>query len=226
MSLDTQHVLSTRNVVARVDLLPAEAGQARDGRVLKVGLAAGLLGVLAVAGAACVLTAGHVDAATEALADEQQRTLQLQTEQRAYAEVPTVLAQLQSAQEVQREVTASDVPVYALLDRLAGTAPAGTTFTALQTTVAGTESSTTTTTDGAAATAATADPLAVAGIGAVSLTGQTRDQGEVATWMDQAAALPELADVRLTTSALDPATGIVTFSATATLTDDALLSAQ
>ena len=225
MSLDTQHVLSTRAVVARVDLLPPEAGNARSGRVLKAGLAAGLLGVLAVAGAAYGITAGHVDTATEALAAEQQRTLQLQREQQSYAEVPVVLAQLQSAQEVQREVTATEVPMYALLDRLATSAPAGVTFTSVQATVsAASAASADASTTGTSAVAA--DPLSVPGTGTVSITGQTRDQTEVPTWMDQAATLPELDDVRLTTSALDPATGVVTFSATATLTDDALLSAQ
>ena len=219
MSFQTLEAVATRTSVARVNLLPTEVGQARQGRFLKGGLALALVGVLGISAAAWSVTAGHVAAATEALEAEQQRTLQLQQAQRPYAEVPRVLAQLETAQRVQRDVTSGDVPAYELLDQLAVGAPEDLSLTnvSLDTTAA---------TSTATATEATTDPLAVPGVGTLKVTGQTKTQAQVAAWMDQVAGIAGLTDPRLSSSTLDPVQGVVTFNATATVTADALLSAR
>ncbi|NAZ84611.1 PilN domain-containing protein [Kineococcus indalonis] len=219
MSFQTLEAVATRTSVARVNLLPAEVGSARRGRLLQAGLALGLVGVLGVSAAAYAVTAGHVGTATEALEAEQQRTLQLQQAQRRYVEVPRVLAELETARRVQQDVTSGDVPAYELLDQLAAGAPQDLSLTnvSLDTTAA---------TSTAASTGTPTDPLAVQGVGTLEVTGQTKTQAQVAAWMDQVAGIAGLADPRLSTSTLDPVQGVVTFNATATVTADALLSAR
>ncbi|GAA0289653.1 hypothetical protein [Kineococcus aurantiacus] len=225
MSFQTLEAVATRRSVVRVDLLPQEVAAARGGRLLRAGLGAGLVAVVGVACAAYAVTAGHVSTATDALTTEQQRTSQLQQEQRRYADVPKVMAQLQTARDVQKEVTSGDVPTYLLLDQLASRSPADLALTAVNITVAGASTSSTASSTASSAATPASDPLAVTGIGTVSVTGQTHSQGQVASFMDAVAALDGLADPRLTGSTLDPATGLITFTTTATLTDDATSSA-
>ncbi|WP_432522469.1 hypothetical protein [Kineococcus sp. SYSU DK006] len=224
MSLQTLDALTTRTSVVRVDLLPREVAAARGSRLLRIGLGAGLAAVAGVACAATLVTAGHVSTAKEALAAEQQRTLQLQQAQRAYADVPVVLGQLEDAKDVQRQVTAGDVPTYLLLDQLAGRAPLDLALTAVDLKV--TPGAATGAATGAAEEVVGADPLAVAGIGTVSVTGQTRSQAQVAAFMDAVDTIGGMTGTRLSSSTLDPATGLITFTTTTTLTDDALSSTR
>ena len=220
MSLQTLDALTTRTSVVRVDLLPREVAAARGGRLLRIGLGAGLAAVVGVACAATLVTAGHVSTAEEALAAEQQRSLQLQQAQRAYADVPVVLGQLEDAKDVQQQVTAGDVPTYLLLDQLAGRAPLDLALTAVDLKIAAGSAA------GSAAEVVSTDPLAVAGIGTVSVTGQTKSQAQVAAFMDAVDTIGGMTGTRLSSSTLDPATGLITFTTTATLTDDALSSTR
>ncbi|NAZ74898.1 hypothetical protein GTQ99_05590 [Kineococcus sp. T13] len=236
MSLQTLDALTTRTSVVRVDLLPREVAAARGSRLLRIALGAGLAVVAGVACAATLVTAGHVSTAEEALAAEQQRTLQLQQAQRAYADVPVVLAQLEDAEDVRRQVTAGDVPTYLLLDQLAARAPLDLALTAVEVAVdagsaAGAAASSaagsaTAPAAGAAAEVVGTDPLAVAGIGTVSVTGQTKSQAQVAAFMDAVDTVGGMTGTRLSSSTLDPTTGLITFTTTATLTDDALSSTR
>ncbi|GAB3466632.1 PilN domain-containing protein [Kineococcus endophyticus] len=220
MSLQMQ-TTGTQFSVARVNLLPAEVDAARGGRTLKVGLAAGLAVVGAFIAAGCVVTAGHVTQAQDALDAEQAKTTQLQRAQAAYAEVPEVLGQLRTAQAVDAVVSGSGLDSYALLDRVAATTPDGVQFTSIALKSQATASTTTAAGATAAATAAAgADPLAVSGRGTLSVTGQTTDQALVVAWMSQTDATDEFADVRLASSTLDPTTKLITFTATATVTVD------
>ncbi|WP_432547101.1 hypothetical protein [Kineococcus sp. SYSU DK004] len=217
MSFQTLEAVATRTAVVRVDLLPPDVDEARGERRLKVGLGVVLAGVVGLAAAAYGMTAGHVGAAEEALAAEQDRTLQLQRAQDEYAEVPQVLAQLQAAQKVQADVSAYEVPLYAYLDRLAGAAPEDLTYTSVAFRVVPPT---------AGETPTVVDPLSVPGIGTLTVTGETSTQSRIAEWMDGVSAIGGLADPRLTNSVLDQTSDTVTFNATATLTDDALLGEQ
>lgn len=211
----------TQFSVARVNLLPAEVSAARGGRVLKVGLAAGLGVVGAFIAAGCLVTAGHVSSAQEALDTEQGRTAQLQREQAAYAEVPKVFQQLRVAQSVNSELSGSGLAAYQLLDTVAATAPEGVSFTSIDLKAA--DPALTGATAGgtaAAGAAASSDPLAVKGLGALTVTGQTMDQALVVAWMNQVTTGAKFSDVRLTSSTLDPVTKVITFNATAVVTDE------
>ncbi|GAB7189792.1 hypothetical protein NUM3379_04980 [Kineococcus sp. NUM-3379] len=212
MSIQTLDALTVRRAVARVDLLPPEIGEARRFKRLQRGLAAALLGVVGLSGAAYALTAGHVTRAEEALEAERARTAPLMAEQAPYAEAPKVIEQTEAVTRMQLEAAAYDVAWYGYLDALATRAPAGLDLTTLTFAV----------TPAVAGVAATADPLAVPGVGTVEVSGKTRSQDTVATWMEQLATIPGITSPALNGSSLDAATGAITFSTKATLTDAAL----
>ncbi|MEZ0163695.1 PilN domain-containing protein [Kineococcus sp. LSe6-4] len=217
MSFQTLEAVATRQRTVRVDLLPPEIAAARRSRGVRAGLGAALLLVVVAAGAGYAITLGHVDEANAALSVEQSRTPGLQAAQEPYAEVPKVYAQLAELQAVKESVTANDVAWYRHVDDLTAAAPAGTAFTSVvfalndasQTVAAG-----------------STDPLAVDGIGTLSVNGQTSSQAAVADWMDGISRTTGLTDARLSSSTLDPQTGLVSFTTTATVTADALSHRQ
>ncbi|GAA4967456.1 hypothetical protein [Kineococcus glutinatus] len=226
MSFQTLDALVTRTGTARVDLLPPEIGQARRFRRLQAGLAASMVGVLGLAGGAYALSVGHVSDAQEALDAEQSRTLVLKREQQPYADVPTVLAQIDAAQAMQEAATAYDVAWYGYLDTLATKAPEELTlksvaFAVTPPTVDATAAEATTTT-----TTATSGPLAVSGIGTLNVDGTTTSQDTLATWLEALAEIEGITAPTLATSTLDESAGTIAFSVAATVTDDALLAQQ
>ena len=214
MSFQTLDALTVRRGVARVDLLPAEIGEARRFKRLQRGLAAALLGVVALSGAAYVITAGHVTSAEEALAAEQAKTPALLAEQQPYAEAPKVIEQVEAVARMQMEAAAYDVAWYGYLDALATRAPAGLDLTTLSFVI----------TPPAVGGAPVTDPLAVPGIGTLEVTGKTRSQDKVATWMEQLATVPGITSPALSSSTLETESGVITFNTKATLTDAALQS--
>ncbi|WP_432511092.1 PilN domain-containing protein [Kineococcus sp. SYSU DK001] len=216
MSFQTLEAVATRQRVVRVDLLPPEIAQARRSKRLRAGLAGSLAVVAVAAGAAYAISAGHVADAESALAAEQARTPALQAAQRPYAEVPQVYAQLRQVQQVQDSVTANDVAWYRFVDGIAAGAPADTALTTVSFALA----------DAAQASGAEGDPLAVPGIGTLSVSGQTTSQAQVATWMESLTRTAGLVDPRLSNSSYDPQTGLVTFTTSATVTADALSHQQ
>lgn len=213
MSFQTLEAVATGTAVVRVNLLPPEIEDARRAKRLRVGLGGALLVVLAAAAGGYALTVGHVSDAQAALEAEQARTADLQAQQLPYAEVPVVQNELQEVSAVKTTVSAGDVAWYRYVDQVAAGAPADLSFTSLVFGLTGTD-------------AATADPLSVAGIGTLTVNGQTKSQGQVASWLEGLAAVNGLADPRLSSSVLDPATGVVTFTSGATVTADALNDQQ
>jgi hypothetical protein len=218
VSFQTLEGMTVRTRVARVNLLPDDFADARRERTLRLVLAAGVLVVGAACAGAAVVSAQHVSSAQQSLSAEQAKTAPLQAAQAPYADVPVVTAALAHAREVRSTVDANDVAWYSVLDQVAANSPDDLSLTALAFAV-NTGPSTATTTPGA-------DPLAVAGIGTMTVTGQTKSQSQVAGWLDGVATIKGIADPALTSSVLDPTTKVVTFSATGTLTDDILLSKQ
>jgi Tfp pilus assembly protein PilN len=218
VSFQTLEGLTVRTRVARVNLLPAGIDEARGARTARLLLAAGVVAVAAACGAAGIISGQHVTEAQDALAAEQAKTAPLRAAQQPYADVPVVQAQLAAAQKVQTTVNAYDVAWYSYLDQVAAKSPQDLSLTslALSVSTAPTQAGATTTTD----------PLATGGIGTMTVTGQTKSQSQVATWMESMATIAGVEAPALSNSALDVATGVVTFNATATLTDDVLQSKQ
>ena len=218
MSFQTLEGLTVHTRVARVNLLPDDFADARRGRALRFLLAGGVLAVAAACGAAAVISGQHVSTAEDALGVEQAKTAPLQAAQRPYADVPVVTAALTRARQVESTVEQNDVAWYGVLEQVAANSPENLSLTSLAFTVDATAPTTTATT--------TANPLAVTGIGTMTVTGQTKTQTQVAGWLDGVARIDGITDPTLTSSSFDPEEKVVTFSATGTLTDDILLSEQ
>ncbi|GAB3598976.1 hypothetical protein GCM10027586_01410 [Kineococcus gypseus] len=214
MSFQTLEAVAARTRVVRVDLLPRDFEVARRGRLLRAGLGVALAGVVGFAATAYAVTAGHVDAANQSLATEQTRTAQLQAEQAPYAEVPAVIAQVEAVRAVQSELAASDVPWYAYLDQLAAGAPEDLQMTSVELASSSAAEQ--------LPVAAAADGSIVPTVGLLTVTGETISQDKVADWMDQVAGIDGLSNPVLTTSTRAEDTGVITFTATATVTGDAV----
>ncbi|MFB9377820.1 PilN domain-containing protein [Kineococcus gynurae] len=221
MSLLTLDSVRTRSGVVRVNLLPTEFAVARQERRLRLQLATAVGVVAAACLGAGFLATSQAHGAENSLLDEQTRTSALQAQQAPYAEVPQVLAEVAEAKKIQSDVSGYAVPWYAYLNRISTATPAGVTFTSLGLSVQPTPAAT-----AATGSAATADPLAVQGIGNLTVTGTTQTQAQVASWMDAMAGIPGIAGATLTSSTFDPASSTLTFNATATLTDAVLLDKQ
>ena len=210
MSFQTLEAVASRTRVVRVNLLPAGFDQPRKDRRLRVGLGVALVAVAGLAGAGYHITLGHVAEADTRLEAAEARTAELRAAQAPYAEVPQVLAQVEAARDVRTQVSATDVPYYAYLDRLATAAPVDLTM------------STVTFTAGAAADAATAT---AGGVGTLTVTGETLQMDTIASWMDNVSTIRGLEGASVSDAHRDDR-GVVTFNATATLTDDALTTNQ
>ncbi|WP_432564869.1 hypothetical protein [Kineococcus sp. SYSU DK003] len=212
MSFQTLEAVASRTRVVRVNLLPTGFDQARKDRNLRVGLGVALLAVVAAAGGGYAITLGHVSDADAQLAAAQQETVRLQEAQKPYAEVPQILAQVEAAEDVRNQVSASDVPYYAYLDRLATSAPADLTYSTVTFASAG-------------SSIASDSGTATSGVGTLSVTGQTLAMDTVAAWMDNVVTVQGLTDATVSDATRDDK-GVVTFNATATLSSDALTANQ
>lgn len=219
MSFQTLEAVASRTRVVRVNLLPAGFDKPRKDRRLRVALGAGVLAVVGVVGVGYSITLDHVGEADDRLSAAQARTAELQAAQVPYAEVPKVLAEVKAAQDVKAQVSQPDVTYYALLDRLAAVTPADLSMTTVSFTSG----------QAAGAAAATAPAATSAGQstgpGTVTFSGKTMSVDTVAQWMDNVATVRGLADPQVG-NATRGDDGVVTFSATAKLTDDALSSNQ
>jgi hypothetical protein len=213
MSFQTLEAVASRTRVVRVNLLPTGFDKPRKDRHLRIGLGVALLAVVGAAGVGYSITLGHVADANTRLEAAQTKTAELQEAQRPYAEVPQVLAQVRTAQDVRTQVSSSDIPYYVYLDRLASAAPQQLTLSTVTLASSGSPDSIAagSNTTGAAAT--------------LAVTGQTLAMDTVAAWMDGVNAIPGVAGAAVSDANLDDL-GVITFNATATLTSDALSSNQ
>ena len=105
--------------VARVELLPVEIVLNRQFRRTKQYLAAGVVLTALLAGAATVWMQTRVEKAEQELAVVQQETTRLRSEQSKYAEIPLILAQVDTAERIREQAMASDLPWYRYLNDLA-----------------------------------------------------------------------------------------------------------
>lgn len=219
MSLQTSAELTVRARVARVDLLPPDIVDARRARGVRLLLAGGVLVVAAACVAAGIISEQQLTDAQDAVAVEQSRTAQLRAQQVPYADVPVVLQQLADVQRVSAAVNAYDVPWYVYLDQIAVKSPQDLSLTSLSLTLTGASTA-------SLEAAGTGNPLAVAGVGSLTVAGQTTSQAKVAAWLESMETIPGVLDPTLTNSTRDASNGVVTFTAGATLGDDVLQPEQ
>lgn len=198
----------------RVNLLPPEITQARRLRRTKVGLAAGLVAVIAGVGGAYVVQVNAKNQAKDDLTQAQAEGARLQAEQAKYADVPRTIAAIDRAETTRETAMANDVEWYRTLTNVSLTLPSNVWLTNLTLQV-GTGAS------GAAATPAT--PLA-GGVGTVTAVGTAMDHPDVATWLDVLGRQPGMSDAYFSSSKKKEigSKSVVDFSSTATVTDEAL----
>ena len=203
----------------RVNLLPPEIFEARKLRRTQIGLSGVVLAVVAAAGAGYFFAAASADAAQDELATEKAKTSVLQAEQAKYAEVPKVLAQVDSAKAAQETAMATDVLWDRYLNDLALTYPSEVWLGNLTATVAGTAG-----TPAAAAPVAGSNPLATPGIGTITFTGTALAHSDVASWLDVLDGTPGFADGYFTNSTRSEIDGqdVVEFTSNVVVTGDAL----
>ncbi|WP_328295896.1 PilN domain-containing protein [Kineococcus sp. NBC_00420] len=215
MSFQTLEAVASRTRPVRVNLLPTGFDKPRRERRLRIGLGITLLAVVAASGAGYYITLGHVGDANSRLETAQFQTAELQRAQQPYAEVPKILARVKAVQDVRDQVSASDVPYYAMLDRLATAAPADLSMSTI-------------TFASAAATNGSASPAATASAGTagtLTISGKALSMDTIAAWMDSIDAVPGFAGAAISDANRDDQ-GVITFNATVTLTSAALSSNQ
>lgn len=169
--------------VPKVNLLPPETLDARRFRKtqrLLVVLVAAV--VLLLAGATFWSQLG-VDDARASLEATQSRTTLLRAQEARYAEVPALLAQVETARSAREQAMARDVLWYRFLSDVALSVPAGVWLdgVSVQLLRDGGGSLAGASTGGAPAKA---DVLSPDGIGQVSFTGKANTMPDVAAWLD------------------------------------------
>ena len=161
------------STVPRVNLLPPEILAARRFRHLQLGLAAGLVAVAAVCGAATVWADGGVSSAQADLDATRADGVRLAQQQARYAEVPKALAELDTVRAVREEALGTDVAWYTFLSDLALQTPPDTSLVSVTISMTGRSTA-----------APSTVPLAPSGLGSVRVTGQARRYVDVAAWLD------------------------------------------
>jgi Tfp pilus assembly protein PilN len=141
----------------------------------------------------------------------------LQAEQAKYAEVPKVLAQVESAKTAQETAMANDVLWYRYLNDLALTYPSEVWLENLTATVAGPGPE-------AAVPVAGTDPLATPGVGTIQFTGKALQHSDVASWLDVLDGTKGFADASFSSSTRTQVDeqDVVQFTSDAVVTGDAL----
>lgn len=114
--------------VPQVNLLPPEIRASRSLATLKRVLALVLVAVLALGVAGYFWAGLQVQAAEEALAEQEQESTRLLNAQREFAEVPQVLGQLERATQARLLGTSTEVMWAPFLRSLMATAPRGVAF--------------------------------------------------------------------------------------------------
>lgn len=201
--------------VPRVNLLPPEIAEERRLRRTQGVLALAFVGVLGAVAGGYLLAAASAAQAEDELAAEQATTTVLQAEQAEYAEVPRVLAQVESAQNARSTAMASDVLWYRYLNDLALTYPENVWLKDMNATVAASPAALP-----AVAGATTTQP----GIGTLTFTGNSLQHSDVAAWLDVLAGTEGFQDATFTNSTrtqIDE-TDVVEFTSQVNLGADAL----
>lgn len=216
MSFQTLEQIATHATVVRVNLLPPEIEAARRSSRLRLALAGGLVVVAGFCGAGFVMTLGHVTDAQSALSAEQGKTAALRAQQKPYAEVPSVLKNVQDAVNAEKTVKGGNIPWYSYIDQISQQSASDITFTSMDLQKTTTAATTT------GATAEAANPLVPSGIATVAVVGSAPSQDAVAAWLDAMATIPGVSSPQLQSTSVSTGdasgAGSVTFNASLTLT--------
>jgi Tfp pilus assembly protein PilN len=195
--------------VPRVNLLPPEIVEGRRLRRTKGVLAGSLVAVIAALGGVYALQLQTSHRAQNDLDEAQTRGVHLKAQQQKYADVPATIAAIDAAETARATAMANDVEWYRTMTNFAVTLPSNVWFTTLQLQLnAGT---------GAAVPQGP-------GIGQISVTGQALDHPDVATWLDVLGRQPGVSNAYFSSSSKTKVGSktVVTFTSTATLTDESL----
>lgn len=187
----------------QINLLPSEIREARGVRALRVYLLGALAVVVAIIGAAYVVTMGQASSAQDDLVAEQTRTTTLLTEKATYAEVPVVLDQLQRATEGLALASSTEILWKDYLDAIVAVTPEGTIISNVAVEAAGPID------EGPTAL----DPLQDVAPARVTISAFSVTRPDSALWMQSLEGITGLDNPRLYTSArrgIDPDVGYET----------------
>ncbi|KRD45103.1 fimbrial assembly protein [Cellulomonas sp. Root930] len=168
----------------QVNLLPPEVRAARGLRATKRWLVISLVVTLAVCVGAYGLALVTGATAAADLANAQNETARLQTEQAKYAEVPQVLGMLDQTKSARQTGMSTDVQWKSYIDAIQAVLPVDVSLETYAVTVA---------TPMAAAGLPT-DPLQAPSVGQIQFTGRSSNIPDAAAWIDALNSVPGFAD--------------------------------
>jgi len=205
----SQTVTST-TTVARVNLLPPEIAEAQRARKVQAGLAAAVVGAVAVVGVLYVAQAAKLKDAEADLVTAQQRGVALQRERAQLQSVADTYALVAAKEALLRTALAQDVAWSGYLNDLMLTIPDNVWLTSLSAVVG--------------AGAAAAVPGSPPAIGGLTFTGVAFDHDDVATWLEVLARQRGFSNPYFQSSSKGQVgtRDLYTFASTVTLTEAAL----
>jgi Tfp pilus assembly protein PilN len=211
MSTQTTTRLAT---LPQVNLLPPEIGAQRRFRHVQAGLGGAVVASLLVAGGLFVVANSQVGKAQDDLNANKAQATQLQSKVDAFAEVPLVAAQVESARTQLGTAMGSEVRWSYFLNDLSLKMPRHVWLDSM-----------TVTSTGAAAAVTPVGQYATTGIGTIVFTGKAYGHNDVAAWLNSLARQKGYTQPYFTSSTVAPLgsnDNAVTFTSSVTVTDDAL----
>jgi Tfp pilus assembly protein PilN len=199
-------------LVPRVNLLPVEILEGRRFRRTQLGLGVAILGTVLVAGGATYLAQRSVSDANHQLASSQARVSSLQIEQKRYAAVPEVIAEVDAANKARTLALGTDVLWYRYLNNLDGARPSGVQLTGFTVTLSAAPTTST--------AVASANPLSPTGLGSITFSGTAKQYSDISAWLEALNKITGLSAAALASAAADEAGH--TFSSSAVVDSDAL----
>ncbi|HVF19314.1 MAG TPA: PilN domain-containing protein [Mycobacteriales bacterium] len=160
---------TTTTTVARVNLLPPEIAEAQRARKIQAGLAAAVIGAVAVVGVLYLVEASKLKDAESDLVVAQQRGAALQTERAQLQSVADTYAAVAAKEALLRSALTQDVAWSGYLNDLMLTIPDNVWLTSMAATVGG---------------AGSVLPGSPPAIGTVTFAGMAFDHDDVATWLE------------------------------------------
>ena len=196
--------------VPQVNLLPASVGDAkRDARLRKI-LAAGLVGVIVLAGLFYYVAVSTESSAEEELATENAKTVQLVKEKATLDYVPRVIAQHTNALMAQSLSMGHEVNWRDYIGAVTAVLPANTSVTSIVVT-----------SDAIGAVLApNANLLAAPRVATMTFVTRSATVPDTAVWLGALKAVPGFQDVTLATAALADEDGNVFYEVTSTVEMD------
>ena len=176
----------------QVNLLPPEVRAARGLKTVKRLLVMALVLVVLLCGATVVFARNDKATAAAGLTTAQDKTTQLNAQEKKYAEVPQVLGLLDNTTRARAIGTSTEVLWSPYYQAIAAVLPQDVSFDSLQVTEA---------TPMTAAPAATS-PLQAASVGQIQFTARSKTLPDTAAWIDALNGIPGLGDAWVSSAAI------------------------